>query len=114
MKIGRLRKSRLVRKVVRWVVRSKALITAGLNSVWFGVVRLVHKTGQVLVRWFGSFRPNQRTSPEIRHFLMVGLVHPNQGQFWQHLTLLSANIDATRKWAQRAVEGGEVTDLKAV
>ena len=92
MKSGLLRKSRLVHQVVRWVVRSKALVTAGFGVSGSAVVHLVRKTGQVVVRWFGSFRPNQRTSPEIRHFLVVGVVQPNQRQFRRPFDYLIGKI----------------------
>mgnify|MGYP006966867317 CR=1 FL=1 len=92
MKSGLLRKSRLVHQVVRWVVRSKALVTAGFGVSGSAVGHLVRKTGQVVVRWFGSFRPNQRTSLEIRHFLVVGVVQPNQRQFRRPFDYLIGKI----------------------
>ncbi len=53
----------LVRWVVRLLVRVEAIQTAGYRAAGSLVVRLVHKTGQWVVRWFGFFRTEPANQP---------------------------------------------------
>ena len=53
----------VVRLVVQLLVRIKTIQTAGYRAAGPLVVRLVHKTGQWVVRWSGFFRTGPVDQP---------------------------------------------------